>query len=204
MIVNGLDNARYTPTCVGKTYYHPCHSYSHYGTPPRVWGKRRDDETRFLPVAVHPHVCGENQFARQFDKAGHGTPPRVWGKRSRCMPRFMHFRYTPTCVGKTLTEKTPKQIRTVHPHVCGENAKTAGLSKLCTGTPPRVWGKRGEMNNELGRLRYTPTCVGKTPPLAFCHSLCDGTPPRVWGKPFVLMKGYMWLFLCERPDYVGS
>ena len=70
-------------------------------------------------------------------------------------------RYTPTCVGKTYC------------HTCQRTIQS--------GTPPRVWGKRGITWQKPRRRRYTPTCVGKT---CHPHSETSDTPvhPHVCGE----------------------
>ena len=85
--------------------------------------------------------------------------------------------FTPTCVGKT-SAAVGLGLR-VHPHVCGENDKNVG-GDWSRGSPPRVWGKRGYAKIHRARIRFTPTCVGKT--FAGFQGNCTGPPPRVWGK----------------------
>ena len=70
----------------------------------------------------------------------HGSPPRVWGQ----LLRVAHQR----------------GIRTVHPHVCGDN-KARRVSILALGgSPPRVWGQlNAHLFSSLSQ-RFTPTCVG--------------------------------------------
>ena len=89
-----------------------------------------------------------------------------------------------------------------HPHVCGEDDPPPTTIYTGMGTPPRVWGRRGEDVDPTLQDGNTPTCVGKTLRLGGrCHRLeehphvCgedalpfddeqyrDGTPPRVWGR----------------------
>ena len=137
---------RYTPTCVGKTYWehsqrigdevhpHVCGENNAplrsikgvIGTPPRVWGKRRLGSIRLDVPQVHPHVCGENLTMRHVARFWIGTPPRVWGKRQSPSPQQLPARYTPTCVGKTLLYRQFAVPIAVHPHVCGENGQPDG------------------------------------------------------------------------------
>ena len=71
------------------------------GSPPQVWGKRVTQRKpcrnpRFTPTGVgktsicrqqqprlqvHPHRCGENQYAKPAEASRRGSPPQVWGKR---------------------------------------------------------------------------------------------------------------------------
>ena len=96
---------RYTPTCVGKTDPHMC---------------------RWLILAVHPHMCGENWQRRWRPAQWEGTPPHVWGKRCKPIRYGLPTRYTPTCVGKTDFQETPPLRSPVHPHMCGENGVVVG------------------------------------------------------------------------------
>ncbi len=57
-----VDDARYTPTCVGKTA-----SPSNYPAPDKV----------------HPHMRGENLIEQSEISFIDGTPPHAWGKRLR-------------------------------------------------------------------------------------------------------------------------
>ncbi len=91
---------RYTPTCVGKTL---------------------EDGTELILDTVHPHVCGENEVKVYRKDVKEGTPPRVWGKRIYVQAPSSSFRYTPTCVGKTISYGRNDHDLKVHPHVCGEN-----------------------------------------------------------------------------------
>ena len=70
------------------------------------------------------------------------------------------------------------------------------------GSPPRVWGRQGLSGGRVVGRRFTPTCVGKTTPIArgvpqgsvhphvcgedalptFEKAKAFGSPPRVWGR----------------------
>ena len=91
-----------------------------------------------------------------------GPPPRVWGQ-----PK---------------AEATILASKTVHPHVCGDNAgrfpagdthhgppprvwgqlSVTSVVLPARGPPPRVWGQRCFKTPERRRIRSTPTCVGTT------------------------------------------
>ena len=111
------------------------------GSPPRVWGKHMlgvhrivcdwftptcvgktlSKLTNSLCSTVHPHVCGENQPIHERYTGKVGSPPRVWGKQVMISNSDTPFRFTPTCVGKTFGGGVSRDVRLVHPHVCGEN-----------------------------------------------------------------------------------
>src|SRR5438270_114874 len=53
-------------------------------------------------------------------------------------------------------------MKTVHPHVRGEDVDVVGQTPDRDGSPPRAWGRRGNSNAANQATRFTPTCVGKT------------------------------------------
>ena len=111
------------------------------GPPPRVWGKRKLQQctpqsiwstptrvgktapSRLCPASpeVHPHACGENNWAGGDYGCRHGPPPRVWGKQLYSIHLVSNLRSTPTRVGKTTVSVCPSYCSSVHPHACGEN-----------------------------------------------------------------------------------
>ena len=157
------------------------YDFNHFGTPPRVWGQR------FLGLLRTGCI---------------GTPPRVWGQLFFYFAFNFPNRYTPTCVGTTVTTRFPTEIISVHPHVCGDNVWIVVLNFSIAGTPPRVWGQLKAKQIQVQVNRYTPTCVGTTyikgtlPKNCPVHPhvcgdngtiqdfglIVDGTPPRVWGQ----------------------
>ncbi len=94
------NNTRFTPTCVGKTGG----AGGGVGT-----------------VMVHPHVRGENLELQTGEPVIVGSPPRAWGKLYLCADNSENTRFTPTCVGKTIVDRSVQFTEEVHPHVRGEN-----------------------------------------------------------------------------------
>ena len=154
---------RFTPTCVGTTL----HPY-----------------TRKSAAPVHPHVRGDNRGASRSTNRGTGSPPRAWGQRSPSPSATRAIRFTPTCVGTTTPGDVSNTMKTVHPHVRGDNRLKRSEILRPEGSPPRAWGQRvrtwqtdqryGSPPRAWGQLpcrpplsrsnRFTPTCVGTTPP----------------------------------------
>ena len=140
------------------------------GSPPRVWGRLGGDdgvvvELRFTPTcvgktrvgrplpscgSVHPHVCGEDTSLNAAYAVACGSPPRVWGRQMTSFFFLNSFRFTPTCVGKTLKVCLPRTAFAVHPHVCGEDCRFRGQNAGRAGSPPRVWGRLGALGVSLG------------------------------------------------------
>ena len=136
-IIGGGD----TPTCVGKRAIAQC-----------------DHQTR----RGHPHVCGE-EFGGRFNALiFKGTPPRVWGRVTRRILGILSYRDTPTCVGKSNFSLSGLPRSEGHPHVCGEELSCACACVASSGTPPRVWGRDGDVGVGGKARRDTPTCVGKS------------------------------------------
>ena len=49
---------------------------------------------------------------------------------------------------------------TVHPHVCGERARSGYDTRAGVGSSPRVWGTRVNPRQGANDSRFIPTCVG--------------------------------------------
>ena len=170
---------RYTPTRVGTSSgalpgsalrpVHPhacgdfplCMWFSHFahGTPPRVWGLRR-------------------QARRQFRTRRY--TPRVWGLRIVCGPGDAPRRYTPTRVGTSFSLAAIVACGSVHPHACGDFVIAEMPSSSSIGTPPRVWGLLVVAHDLHAEHRYTHAC-GDFVPRRLQPNIVVGTPPRVWG-----------------------
>ena len=110
-----------TPTCVGKTRWHPLRIADERETPPRAWGRRDREIAAFTPIEKHPHVRGEDPSQGRLRAPFGETPPRAWGRRSKTRRRGSTNRNTPTCVGKTASSSLWKARGKKHPHVRGED-----------------------------------------------------------------------------------
>ncbi len=96
---------RFTPTCVGNTVRRPFSSSS-APVHPHVCGEYLAEMDMSGPVTVHPHVCGEYSTRFRMWLAGGGSPPRVWGILECTTRTIRPSRFTPTCVGNTLSQFT--------------------------------------------------------------------------------------------------
>ena len=156
------------------------------GSPPRVWGQRAFSSASRSISTVHPHACGDNSRRRTAAIRFIGSPPRVWGQHLPHPVAQVGYRFTPTRVGTTSAQFADTAPSTVHPHACGDNARSAPESAPPGGSPPRVWGQRSVMIIVLPTSRFTPTRVGTTY-LAACQLRGPaGSPPRVWGQRSLL------------------
>ena len=134
---------RFTPTGVGKTLVAFTEGCGFFGSPPRVWGKRRQSQLTVCIMPVHPHGCGENDLERvQRGNLLRFTPTGVGKTLAACFFPSFYLRFTPTGVGKTASRFLCQRPLPVHPHGCGENGFYLSDAAADTGSPPRVWGKR--------------------------------------------------------------
>ena len=154
----------------------------HVGSPPHVWGRRpaslpgpgwsrftptcvgktSDRDRSGRPGAVHPHMCGEDGVTASIEFQSVGSPPHVWGRLWYANAPGPPGRFTPTCVGKTSWSLIASACSSVHPHMCGEDVRPNLFFRERSGSPPHVWGRRRRYATQTIRLRFTPTCVGKT------------------------------------------
>ena len=119
-------------------------SRSNCGSPPHAWG-----------ILVH-HL-----FLLQ---AQPGSPPHAWGIPGVAEPHTVRVRFTPTCVGNTGIPRGDDQLLSVHPHMRGEYFFCTIFLYGNIGSPPHAWGIHFRLSIILISLRFTPTCVGNTPP----------------------------------------
>ena len=151
--------------------------------------------------AVHPHVRGEYSSKNRCCHGWNGSPPRAWGILQCPLPSQCRLRFTPTCVGNTQYSILIWSSNSVHPHVRGEYLTVTPQNLLTSGSPPRAWGIRGCGTGFQPVVRFTPTCVGNTPPCSssvipisvhphvrgeyssrgVVTATPSGSPPRAWG-----------------------
>ena len=92
------------------------------GSSPRMWGTGMESQSLVRPMAVHPHVCGEQRAkVPKFGKQG-GSSPRMWGTELGFDPGPIDGRFIPTYVGNRMASLLKSRSLAVHPHVCGEQA----------------------------------------------------------------------------------
>ena len=131
----------------------------------------------------HPTCVGKTFADGRLQVLCNGSPPRAWGRRIQIAGRAPLRRFTPTCVGKTRLPHARTRIVPVHPHVRGEDGNVHLPSLHLHGSPPRAWGRRDERHPERLRVRFTPTCVGKTEARQACTE-ASAVHPHVRGEDF--------------------
>ena len=162
-----------------------------------------------LNPSDHPHVGGENENPFQAIPGGLGPSPRGWGELAVDHADSYSSRTIPTWVGRTRLVWAEHASGSDHPHVGGENALTADLTKRLTGPSPRGWGERPPWLCATDLLRTIPTWVGRTRQvspgsvqapdhphvggennsLVFPNGTRCGPSPRGWGEPTAAAAG---------------
>ena len=160
MVADRRPHGRYIPACAGNRW-----------RPPRTpsWD------------TVHPRVCGEQRADLTLPTDADGTSPRVRGTGRRQHSLRLVERYIPACAGNSRNPTLPVGGKTVHPRVCGEQAKATPCGRRCGGTSPRVRGTVATQARQERDPRYIPACAGNS---WLVGSGTDVTPvhPRVCGE----------------------
>ena len=137
----------------------------------------------------HPRVCGENIHSHRIRQTQTGTSPRMRGKPTPVTSKKSSSRNIPAYAGKTYGPYAQRNQPAEHPRVCGENPlgwlmgpeggehpRVCGENQQhhwpplwCSGTSPRMRGKRKEVTMQAIELRNIPAYAGKT---AQSSSLC--------------------------------
>ena len=132
-----------------------------------------------------------------------GSSPRVRGKLRAAGSKTAATGLIPACAGKTIPQRSRRNVDGAHPRVCGENCPGVGHSSRMAGSSPRVRGKHPNWRPENAPPGLIPACAGKTPGRLAAHEshwahprVCGenatgrpdrrqghGSSPRVRGKP---------------------
>ena len=146
---------------------------------------------------------GNTPASRNVSQRFPGSPPHAWGIHSPAGHLSEPARFTPTCVGNTSTVLSRTALTPVHPHMRGEYFIISDERRTRFGSPPHAWGIPLEVIRVCETVRFTPTCVGNTPPrrtgrrARSVHphmrgeylmskprvASADGSPPHAWGIP---------------------
>ena len=141
LVVVRVEDRRFTPTCVGKTWRRHCaihvsavHPHmrgedatvapsanSSSGSPPHAWGRRDILQDCLAQHRFTPTCVGKTCAYDQVIGSSCGSPPHAWGRRGPVWWGQMMRRFTPTCVGKTRGGRDRVRVDPVHPHMRGED-----------------------------------------------------------------------------------
>ena len=183
-------------------------SYAAEETPPHAWGRHGYTPDIKTTEEKHPHMRGEDMLICMMAPTVGETPPHAWGRHTASRESASSNRNTPTCVGKTGLRAGCQRMNWKHPHMRGEDERSAIIPEEAGETPPHAWGRQNDddiLNSVYGN---TPTCVGKTytwrvlPFSREKHPHMRGedkgrqemneslreTPPHAWGRPHMDVK----------------
>ena len=154
-------------------------------------------------MRVHPRACGGNGFyfaAPHLDKGpsprvrgkrpgrdtGHISPgpsPRVRGKLPLRASRVAVIGSIPARAGETHFGQLQFLSQRVHPRACGGNPGARRCARAAAGPSPRVRGKPGPGDRDLGDGGSIPARAGETRWFrSRWHLRSTGPSPRVRGK----------------------
>jgi len=210
------------PHACGDGGYKPHEVQPGFGSSPRVWGRsgpedQRSAQVRFIPtrvgtvaavnvaavpLAVHPHACGDGGCGECRRSPPCGSSPRVWGRYDGEPRLHGRHRFIPTRVGTVDHRLCPSTPAEVHPHACGDGTHRAALPPREDGSSPRVWGRFQDDTRWIKLKRFIPTRVGTVADemataagkTVHPHACGDGwlngplapwptgSSPRVWGR----------------------
>ena len=130
---------------------------------------------------VHPRVCGEQQRAPRPITSYCGSSPRMRGTGERPVAVRRRFRFIPAYAGNRRVAFGTWQHRSVHPRVCGEQAKGAEADNVVLGSSPRMRGTVTPDRFECRKPRFIPAYAGnrRTRRLRFLY---PPVHPRVCGE----------------------
>ena len=132
---------RFIPTHVGNSFpgiWTPC---AWFGSSPRMWGT---PSTR-APLSARD-----------------GSSPRMWGTRRDNHECGDCIRFIPTHVGNSRERVYSTASVPVHPHACGELARSRAMFGPGAGSSPRMWGTLVRAGDDAGIARFIPTHVGNS------------------------------------------
>ena len=129
-------------------------------TPTRV-GKSQSLAVPDKKDLGYSHSRGKKVILRSSNYSNGGTLPRVWEKANEELNFLALIRYTPTCVGKSVSRSRSSRSTRVHSHSRGKKYKQKFRRLIFIGTLPLAWEKVLITLNQPVLYRYTPTRVGK-------------------------------------------
>ena len=156
--------------------------FTEAGSSPRVRGTGRRQERqggvgRFIPAcagnsgnvgegfkgqAVHPRVCGEQDFMEARTLIEAGSSPRVRGTEFTGCQTATACRFIPACAGNSAVCDAGLSADAVHPRVCGEQFRAARVKRIHAGSSPRVRGTDQIDTMKCRRGRFIPACAGNS------------------------------------------
>ena len=129
----------------------------------------------------HPRVCGEKKDNPDEWSEVQGSPPRMRGKAGLVQIVGRLRGITPAYAGKRVRRSSTHPGSKDHPRVCGEKLADQTVSKLYSGSPPRMRGKGCPSTRSDVDGGITPAYAGKSIQLGHRTSWQEDHP-RVCGE----------------------
>ena len=148
---------------------------------PACAGNSQQRPHDLFAVAVHPRVCGEQVGGAHGMGGCSGSSPRVRGTGGGQRRPFPDQRFIPACAGNRPRQNCSRPCRTVHPRVCGEQARSAASSASQFGSSPRVRGTVIPAVILAVFDRFIPACAGNRV-FSVQHRAAITVHPRVCGE----------------------
>ena len=130
---------RFIPTHVGNSV-HRTATPSTLSVHPHTCGELSLIILIVLWSTVHPHTCGELVEPLAVPSLWIGSSPHMWGTHHGTETTYTLSRFIPTHVGNSHCVPVELEIRTVHPHTCGELRVIARYTTGLWGSSPHMWG----------------------------------------------------------------
>ena len=128
----------------------------------------------------HPRACGANGMGRLRSRRRIGSSPRMRGKHLAKNLLPFPARIIPAHAGQTSRESSTSSPASDHPRACGANCVRRGPACLCTGSSPRMRGKRSQSSLVTSSSRIIPAHAGQTSTTQ-ARRACVSDHPRACG-----------------------
>ena len=152
------------------------------GSSPRMrgkpgWSAQRQDNRRIIPAHAgqtsniafscancsdHPRACGANVPFSAVCLVDSGSSPRMRGKLGDAFGERMAERIIPAHAGQTFALMVLGMVPPDHPRACGANCSFWFFLSGCSGSSPRMRGKRTRRCRRAATRRIIPAHAGQT------------------------------------------
>ena len=122
-----------------------------------------------------------------------GSSPRVRGTERHQHPATSCRRFIPACAGNSSDHTSTIPVYSVHPRVCGEQARFSRFLRFIDRFIPACAGNRIGAVTLFPRSPVHPRVCGEQLPVAVVGDIRDGSSPRVRGTERAVNDGRMCL-----------
>ena len=201
------------PQASGERRLTPTYALTAHGSPPGVWGKGHDEQTkvsevRFTPRrlgkgssspiltstrAVHPQASGERAWGAptaSCTETARGSPPGVWGKARSVLASSTDAvaRFTPRRLGKGASTvlSAGSALARFTPRRLGKGRAASAWSALLPVHPQASGERVKRLDERFGGGRFTPRRLGKgSAATAFSGTRSGSVHPQASGERLI-------------------